>query len=129
MTWYEAPFEVEERKQLAEWLDDLDKAWLGVMQMQVWDWKVGEFVDLEVAAEGGGGVGGAVEMCQTDRARLRSTILDVHAVLERWLVLKGGEEEEGEADEGFEGMFSRTLMEMGAFSGVMNDPDGVRGTC
>lgn len=100
-------------RELLDWLDDLDQAWLAVLQSQVWDPEVGEGVDLvlDVGSDRNSSASEAAEnddpgqqtngmrnhtlsgarapkstpMSQTDVTRLRSLLVTSIANLEEWL--------------------------------------------
>ncbi|KAF9009667.1 hypothetical protein BDQ17DRAFT_1274673, partial [Cyathus striatus] len=66
--------------ELIDFLDDLDQAWLAVLQRQLWDPDEGTGVDLvlDVTYK-------STPLTQTDIARLRSIIVGGEEVLEVWL--------------------------------------------
>ncbi|KAJ7215322.1 hypothetical protein B0H12DRAFT_356023 [Mycena haematopus] len=69
---------------LLDWLDDLDQAWLMVLQAQVWDPENGPtdlVIDAETAATGTR----SSPVTQTERTRLRSLLIGGSATLEEWL--------------------------------------------
>jgi hypothetical protein len=117
-------------RELLDWLDDLDQAWLAVVQSQVWDPDTGEGVDLVLEVEvGNGGDGGSssascenghasrqtsfksTPISQTDITRLRSLLVTSIANLEEWLSdpAGGGRNSASEArdDEDVSGMLER----------------------
>jgi hypothetical protein len=78
--------------ELLDWLDDLDAAWVVVMQAQVWDPVKGMGVDWveEMRSADGEKEGEKREvkkevMSQTERTRLRSLLVGGVAALEEWL--------------------------------------------
>jgi len=97
-------------RELLDWLDDLDQAWLAVLQSQVWDPEVREGVDLvlevgerssseenreaptsgEEHASGTHNIPKSTPMSQTDVTRLRSLLVSSIANLEEWLSRGGG---------------------------------------
>jgi hypothetical protein len=138
---YATPADSNNMTELLDWLDDLDAAWLVVLQAQVWDPKLRRGVDLEVSADDVIRLKSS-PMNQTERTRLRSLLVGGTNALEEWLSetdLDGGymDVDDDEADgvkslrlqQGFDDLFSRTLAELGAFAGTVSDPDGMRGTC
>lgn len=77
---------------VVSWLDDLDQAWLVVLQSQVWDPESGEGVDLIIeAAEAAAGVK-STPMSQTEVTRVRSLLVSGMATLEEWLGNSTGDE-------------------------------------
>ncbi|KAJ6457046.1 hypothetical protein C8R47DRAFT_995990 [Mycena vitilis] len=126
---------------LLDWLDDLDQAWLMVLQAQVWDPENGP-ADLVVYAEAASAGIRSSPVTQTERTRLRSLLIAGSATLEEWL---GGEhrrpatipeeDSEDEDDEalndvqnmleelgvqdGFDELFWRTLQELGLSGDVV----------
>ena len=75
-------------------------------------------------------------MNQTERTRLRSLLVTGTAQLEEWLAGADQDGLEGEGileraglQQGFDDLFERTLGEMGALAGAINDPVGMEGTC
>ena len=97
---------------LADFLDDLDQAWVAVLKGQVWDPRTAEGVDLHLQADGeiaarpapdsssANGTNPAVlprplrssPPSQTDLTRLRSLLLGGEAALEDWM---GAQREQG----------------------------------
>lgn len=138
-------------KGLVEWLDDLDKAWVGVLRGEVWE-------PLRGWGAGGGAERSGTSMSQTERTRLRGLLVSSGNQLEDWLAKSGvktgglGEDSDsddsrdwegegkGETEEelagalsrlevnvhgGFEMVFGRTLEELGELKGVgVLDPGG-----
>ena len=131
--------------QLLDWLNDLDRGWLAVLRAQAWDPEARQGVDVPRAHDGlqppDGDTSGTVissPLSQTERTRLRSLLIAGTARLEEWLV--GLDAADADADytavletmglqQGFDDLFAGTLAEMGSFSGAVNVPDGMEGTC
>ncbi|KAF7782154.1 hypothetical protein Agabi119p4_1530 [Agaricus bisporus var. burnettii] len=107
-------------RELLDWLDDLDQAWLAVLQNQIWDPDAGEGVDLilEVEIANGEDTGSSstegenghaskqtqlksTPISQTDITRLRSLLVTSIANLEEWLSNpgKGGRDNKTDARE------------------------------
>ncbi|KAH0584629.1 hypothetical protein H2248_010162 [Termitomyces sp. 'cryptogamus'] len=114
-----------------DWLDDLDQAWLTVLEAQVWDPSTGAGVDLYIdAADASGGIKTS-PMSQTERTRLRSLLVGSSTSLEEWLE-NGKESQEEQNVENmlerlglqaeFDDLFSRTLDHLGGLSGIVVDP-------
>jgi len=112
---------------LLDWLDDLDQAWVAVLQSQVWDPDAGAGVDLVMSAEDAAQGARSAPVSQTERTRLRSLLLGAGESLEEWLAaidkgnataddLEGALEHMG-LQEGFDELFSQTLQELGALGG------------
>ncbi|KAJ8093451.1 hypothetical protein AAF712_002239 [Marasmius tenuissimus] len=110
---------------LADWLDDIDQAWVVVLRLQVWDRNegVGVTVDLPAASDLK-----SSPMNQTERTRLKSLLVGGMEMLEDWIgAMKDGSESESDgrgqvADsenltvpDAFNDLFSRTcsLLEIG----------------
>ncbi len=70
---------------LMDWLDDLDQAWLAVLQSQVWDPKEGLGVDLVIDVDSVAAGVKSSPLSQTERTRLRSLLLGGVETLEEWL--------------------------------------------
>jgi len=120
--------------EVIDWLDDLDQAWLSVLQSQSWDPVSRNGVDLVVEASA---PLRSSPLSQTERTRLHSLLVGGEASLEEWL---SGMDTSGDEDlqavlqrvgvqEGFDDLFSRTLDELGALGIVVGDPVGMIGTC
>lgn len=113
-----------------DWLDDLDQAWLTVLEAQVWDPSTGNGVDLYIdAADASKGIKTS-PMSQTERTRLRSLLVGSVASLEEWLEerTEGPEEQDVESmleklglQAEFDDLFSRTLNHLGGLSGIVVD--------
>lgn len=133
------PPDIDTLPDLLEFLDDLDQAWLTVLQSQVWDPNLKTSVDLVVPAEhltDKEKKMHSTPMSQTERTRLRSLLVTGTAQLEEWLtgLETGGEDYRGALErvglqQSFDDLFERTLAEMGGLAGPMNDPIGMEGTC
>ena len=124
---------------LLEFLDDLDQAWVAVLDSQIWDPNSRTAVDLILSAEDFTANNASIHstpMNQTERTRLRSLLITGTAQLEEWLAGADKDGLEGEGileraglQQGFDDLFERTLGEMGALAGAINDPVGMEGTC
>ncbi|KAF7353859.1 hypothetical protein MVEN_01071600 [Mycena venus] len=123
---------------LLDWLDDLDQAWLMILQAQVWDPENGP-ADLVIDAEDAATGTRSSPVTQTERTRLRSLLIGGSATLEEWLAGAAPpppdtiheEDEDEDADDagplndvqdmleelgvqdGFNELFWRTLQELG----------------
>ena len=121
---------------LLDFLDDLDQAWVAVLQGQVWDPSSGAGVDLVVPTDSSSGLNvKSTPPSQTDVTRLRSLLIGGQSALEEWLgeerLTQGGEGEEddlsatlermGLLDE-FDELFSKTLDFLGGLGGVIVEP-------
>ena len=121
---------------LLNFLDDLDQAWVAVLQGQVWDPSSGAGVDLVVPIDSSSGLNvKSTPPSQTDVTRLRSLLIGGQSALEEWLgeerLTQGGEgaeddlsatlERMGLLDE-FDELFSKTLDFLGGFGGVIVEP-------
>jgi len=114
-----------------DWFDDLDQAWLAVLQAQVWDPATGVGVDLYIdPADASAGMKTS-PVSQTERTRLRSLLVGSSAALEEWLEIR--KELEGDEDvemmlqrygmqAEFDDIFSRTLDYLGGLGGVLVAP-------
>ena len=124
---------------LIDFLDDLDQAWLAVLQGQVWDPESAEGVDLTLPASTHSSLvtnGSPTRTykstppSQTDVARLRSLLFSGESALEEWLTNERAEGDVGNADEvddisgmleqmglldQFDSLFVRTLDFLGGF--------------
>ncbi|KAI9570746.1 hypothetical protein HD554DRAFT_2203766 [Boletus coccyginus] len=132
------PPEMDDLQQLLDFLDDLDEAWLAVLNSQVWDVSSGVGIDLVIPVD-------TLEpdrpirstpVTQTERTRLHSLLVTGTAGLEEWLsrLAMPGEDyqlalERAGFMEGFDDLFSKTLAEMGSLSEPLIDPVGMKGTC
>jgi len=89
--------------ELVEFLDDLDRAWMAVLQSQVWDPDSAEGIDLVLPldphplTDSNGRTSGSPSgspksspPSQTDLARLRSLLLSGESALEEWLSNQAG---------------------------------------
>ena len=121
---------------LLDFLDDLDQAWVAVLQGQVWDPSSGTGVDLVVPIDSSSGLNvKSTPPSQTDVTRLRSLLIGGQSALEEWLgeerLTQGGEGEEddlsatlermGLLDE-FDELFSKTLDFLGGAGGIIVEP-------
>ena len=121
---------------LLDFLDDLDQAWVAVLQGQVWDPSSGAGVDLVVPIDSSSGLNvKSTPPSQTDVTRLRSLLIGGQSALEEWLgeerLTQGGEGEEddlsatlermGLLDE-FDELFSKTLDFLGGAGGIIVEP-------
>lgn len=125
---------------LLEFLDDLDQAWVTVLDSQIWDPNSKAAVDLVVNTgnlnDSNSNRVHSTPMNQTERTRLRSLLITGTAQLEEWITGITNEEEEYQGaleraglQQKFEDLFMRTLAEMGGLAGEINDPAGMEGTC
>ncbi|KAG5642812.1 hypothetical protein DXG03_002096 [Asterophora parasitica] len=113
-----------------DWLDDLDQAWLAVLQAQVWDPETGAGVDLHIdAADASKGMKSS-PLSQTERTRLRSLLVGSSASLEEWLETRQDREEDEDVEgmlerlglrADFDDLFSRTLDYLGGLGGIVID--------
>jgi len=112
------------------WLDDLDQAWLVVLQSQMWDADNGEGADLLIEADDAAAGVKSTPMNQTETTRLRSLLVGAMAELEEWL--DGGRGDEGDDVESrlkrlglqdkFDELFSGTLDFLGNVGGFVVEP-------
>ncbi|KAF8162760.1 hypothetical protein B0H34DRAFT_692842 [Crassisporium funariophilum] len=122
--------------ELLDFLDDLDQAWLAVLQGQVWDPASAEGVDLVVpiddAALASPAIVKSTPPSQTEVTRLRSLLFSGESTLEEWLSnerkgvndpddVSGMLERMGLLDQ-FDSLFTRTLDYLGGFAGHAVDP-------
>lgn len=127
------PPELDVLSDLLGFLDDLDQAWVTVLQSQIWDPRTGEPKDLEVPADNvvADPKLKSTPMNQTERTRLRSLLVSGTTALEEWLgrlETEGTEEYQGALErlglqQGFDDLFARTLDEMGALGGSVLMPE------
>jgi hypothetical protein len=112
------------------WLDDLDQAWLVVLQCQLWDADNGDGVDLFIdEGETAAGVK-STPMNQTEVTRLRSLLVSGMAELEEWLGGgAAGSEDDVESrlkrlglQDKFDELFSGTLDFLGGIGGFVVEP-------
>ncbi|THV06901.1 hypothetical protein K435DRAFT_772907 [Dendrothele bispora CBS 962.96] len=84
-----------------DWLDDLDQAWVSVLQTQIWDPQQGVGVDLVIDAEDAAKGLKSTGPSQTERTRLKSLLIGGVATLDEWIEGKPMlvEDGEGEGDE------------------------------
>ena len=130
-----------------EFLADLDRAWLAVLQSQVWDPSTDQAVDLVVALNDDGpqtinlppNMPSALSIkstppSQTEITRLQSLLFTGESSLEEWLTdeksraddadnddVSGMLERMGLLDE-FDSLFVRTLDFLGGFTGTTAEP-------
>lgn len=113
------------------WLDDLDQAWLVVLQSQMWDAENGEGVDLLIDADEAAAGVKSTPMNQTETTRLRSLLVSAMAELEEWLDGGRGEEEGDDVEsrlrrlglqDKFDELFSGTLDFLGGVGGFVVEP-------
>ncbi|KAH0830162.1 hypothetical protein J3R83DRAFT_1511 [Lanmaoa asiatica] len=132
------PPEMDDLQQLLDFLDDLDEAWLAVLNSQVWDPSSGAGVDLiiPVAMIEPDRPIRSTPISQTERTRLRSLLVTGTAGLEEWLSRLGSPGEDYQLAlenagfmQGFDDLFSKTLAEMQGLSEPSIDPAGMTGTC
>ncbi|KAH7890080.1 hypothetical protein F5I97DRAFT_1800960 [Phlebopus sp. FC_14] len=133
------PPDINDLRQLLDFLDHLDQAWIAVLRSQAWDPSTGKGVDLIVPVDELDRDSIPIRsstMSQTERTRLRSLLVTGTAGLEEWLagLDTGGEDYPLVLDragllQGFNDLFTSTLAEIGSFSGPSNDPAGMQGTC
>ncbi|KAK7438451.1 hypothetical protein VKT23_018064 [Stygiomarasmius scandens] len=112
-----------------DWLDDLDQAWVSVLQTQTWDPEEGVGVDLVIDAEDAANGLKSTGPSQTERTRLKSLLIGGVATLEEWVEGRTVEEFDGETSnesvrdvegllkelglqEDFDNLFSRSLDEL-----------------
>ncbi|KAG9318064.1 hypothetical protein JVU11DRAFT_128 [Chiua virens] len=116
------PPEMDDMQQLLDFLDDLDEAWLAVLNSQVWDPSSDTGADLVIPVD-------MIEpnrpihstpASQTERTRLHSLLVMGTAGLEEWLsqLKTRGEDyelalEKAGLMQGFNDLFTKTLAEMG----------------
>ncbi|TFK35501.1 hypothetical protein BDQ12DRAFT_706667 [Crucibulum laeve] len=144
----QSPDPKQQLHELLDFLDDLDQAWLAVLQSQVWDPNEGTGVDLVIDSNTMNAGLRSSPPSQTEVARLRSLLVGGEAALEEWLVeekaaasgktMKGGfglNDDEGDfggdvsgmleqmglLDE-FDELFSRTLDQIGNLGGYVVEP-------
>ncbi|KAG6868425.1 hypothetical protein C0993_003102 [Termitomyces sp. T159_Od127] len=113
-----------------DWLDDLDQAWLTVLEAQVWDPSTRAGIDLYIDATDASKGVKTSPMSQTERTRLRSLLVGSATSLEEWLEdrKEGVEEQDVESmlerlglQAEFDDLFSRTLNYLGGLSGIVVD--------
>jgi len=132
------PAEPDVLSDLLGMLDDLDQAWVTVLQSQIWNPKTGVTSDLEVSADSVIAHPGikSTPMNQTERTRLRSLVVNGTTSLEEWLGEMKAEGDEGYQEalerlglqQGFDDVFGRTLQELGALGGSLVMPQPME-TC
>lgn len=121
---------------LADFLDDLDQAWVAVLKSQVWDPTAAEGVDFVVPTTNGEAKSPLRQSppSQTDLARLKSLLYSGEASLEEWMTSERGHTADGDGDkpdeavedisemldrmgvrDDFDALFARTLNLLGGF--------------
>lgn len=132
------PQGMDDLQQLLNFLNDLDEAWLAVLDSQVWDFSTRTGTDLVIPVDT---IDPNQPICltpvnQTERTRLHSLLITGTSGLEEWLsrLETPGEDyqvalERAGLMQGFEDLFSKTLAETGSLSESLIDPAGMRGTC
>ncbi|KAI6123143.1 hypothetical protein EDD16DRAFT_1567177 [Pisolithus croceorrhizus] len=125
------PPDMADFRQLLDFMDDLDQAWVAVLRSQIWDPDKGEGVDLIVPVDliQSGTTIQSAPVSQTERTRLRSLLLTGTAGLEEWLAgsTPDGEDYELELERNglfqeFNDLFANTLAELGNFAKPSDDP-------
>ena len=136
----------ETLRDVLEFLGDLDRAWLAVLQAQVWDPSTGQAVDLVVTLYDDpqtinppSNISSALSIkstppSQTEVTRLQSLLFTGESSLEEWLTneksraddadnddVSGMLERMGLLDE-FDSLFVRTLDFLGGFTGTAAEP-------
>ncbi|KJA19074.1 hypothetical protein HYPSUDRAFT_144172 [Hypholoma sublateritium FD-334 SS-4] len=119
---------------LADFLDDLDQAWVAVLKGQVWDPRTAEGVDLNINTDSSALPRPLKSSppSQTDLTRLRSLLLSGESALEDWMSNDGAQGDEAAPDESedvstmldrlgllddFDSLFARTFGLLGEFGG------------
>ncbi|KAJ7221514.1 hypothetical protein GGX14DRAFT_353754 [Mycena pura] len=130
------PATIDHIPNLLNWFDDLDNAWVVVLQAQVWHPEHGP-MDLEIEAEAAATGMHSSPVTETERTRLRGLLIGGSATLEEWLdgggllqCFTGDEDEEdgedvaeiGTVQDAFGELFHRTLQELGALGGLILTP-------
>ena len=132
------PPEMDNLQQLLDFLDDLDDAWLVVLNAQVWDPSTGTGVDLVISVDmiDPDRPIRSTPVSQTERTRLHSLLVTGTAGLEEWLSRLTTPREDYQLAleragvmQGFDDLFSKTLAGMGSLSEALIDPLGSKGTC
>lgn len=128
------PLDVAILPDLLGFLDDLDQAWLTVLESQIWDPNSKSSSDLIVPADDVTNIR-STPMNPTERTRLRSLLISGTAKLEEWLAgMDLGEEgqdmlEQMGLQQSFDDLFSNTLGELGGFSEGVNNSTSLEKTC
>ena len=137
----------ETLRDVLEFLGDLDRAWLAVLQSQVWDPLTGQAVDLVVALHDDGQTinppsnmpSAALSIkstppSQTDITRLQSMLFTGESSLEEWLTNEKSQADDADNDDvsgmldrmglldEFDSLFVRTLDFLGGFTGTTAEP-------
>ena len=137
----------ETLRDLLEFLGDLDRAWLAVLQSQVWDPSTAQAVDLVIAVDDDSLIISndapnipssfsikSTPPSQTDVARLQSLLFTGESALEEWLTNEKTRADDADNDdvsgllermgllEEFDSLFVRTLDFLGGFTGTAAQP-------
>jgi len=136
----------ETLRDVLEFIGDLDRAWLAVLQSQVWDPSTGQAVDLVVALNDDpqtinppSKVPSALNIkstppSQTDVTRLKSLLFTGESSLEEWLTIEKARTDGADNDDvssmlermglldEFDSLFVRTLDFLGGFTGTTAEP-------
>lgn len=120
---------------LLGFLDDLDQAWLTVLESQVWDPNSKSSNDLVVTADELANIH-STPMNPTERTRLRSLLISGMERLEEWLAGMdlGEEDSQGTLEQvglqqSFDDIFSNTLAGLGGLSEAVNNSTSLEKTC
>ncbi|KAL0572542.1 hypothetical protein V5O48_009421 [Marasmius crinis-equi] len=103
---------------LADWLDDIDQAWVVVLRLQVWDRNEGVGIAVDLPADSDLR---SSPMNQTEKTRLKSLLVGGMEMLEEWIgILTDGDVGGQDANsktltvpDAFNDVFSRTCKELG----------------
>ena len=136
----------ETLRDVLEFLGDLDRAWLAVLQSQVWDPSTGQAVDLVVALHDDpetinppSNIPSALSIkstppSQTEVTRLQSLLFTGESSLEEWLTNEKSRADDADNDDvsgmldrmglldEFDSLFVRTLDFLGGFTGTTAEP-------
>jgi hypothetical protein len=136
----------ETLRDVLEFLGDLDRAWLAVLQSQVWDPSTGQAVDLVVALYDDPKINPPLNMpssalsikstppSQTEVTRLQSLLFTGESSLEEWLTNEKSRADDADNDDvsgmldrmglldEFDSLFVRTLDFLGGFTGTTAEP-------
>jgi hypothetical protein len=134
----------ETLRDVLEFLGDLDRAWLAVLQSQVWDPSTGQAVDLVVTLYDDpktinppSNMPSAVKSTppsQTEVTRLQSLLFTGESSLEEWLTSEKSRADNADNDDvsgmldcmglldEFDSLFVRTLDFLGGFKGTTAEP-------
>ena len=138
----------ETLRDVLEFLGDLDRAWLAVLQSQVWDPSTGQAVDLVVTLhDDSQTINSPSNMpstlssikstppTQTEVTRLQSLLFTGESSLEEWLTNEKSRADDADNDDvsgmldrmglldEFDSLFVRTLDFLGGFTGTTAEPD------